>query len=141
MQTTVVKYIGELRTESEHLQSGQKIMTDAPKDNEGKGEAFSPSDLLATSLANCMLTIMGILAKRQKILLEGTRAEVKKIMAKEPRRVAEIQINFFFPSTYEHSIKNQLEQAALNCPVAKSLASSIRQNICFHYNDKLYSTA
>ena len=133
MVTSVVFYSGDLRAESEHLQSGNKIITDAPIDNEGKGEGFSPTDLVATSLANCMLTIMGIVARRHEVNIDGTRADVEKIMGTEPRRIAEIQIEFFFPNSYDSKTKIILEQAALNCPVAKSLAESLHQSISFNY--------
>ena len=134
MTTSVVYYSGDLRTESEHLQSGNKIITDAPIDNEGKGEGFSPTDLVATSLANCMLTIMGIVARRHKVNIDGTRADVEKIMGTEPRRITEIQIEFYFPGNYDSKTKTILEKAALNCPVAKSLAESLQQSIEFNYS-------
>ena len=137
MATSVVYYSGDLRTESEHLQSGNKIITDAPIDNEGKGEGFSPTDLVATSLANCMLTIMGIVARRHKVNIDGTRADVEKIMGTEPRRITEIQIEFYFPGNYDSKTKTILEKAALNCPVAKSLAESLHQSIGFNYGDQV----
>ena len=137
MTTSVVYYPGDLRTESEHLQSGNKIITDAPIDNEGKGEGFSPTDLVATSLANCMLTIMGIVARRHKVNIDGTRADVEKIMGTEPRRITEIQIEFYFPGNYDSKTKTILEKAALNCPVAKSLAESLQQSIGFSYSSQV----
>ena len=137
MTTSVVYYSGDLRTESEHLQSGNKIITDAPVDNEGKGEGFSPTDLVATSLANCMLTIMGIVARRHKVNIDGTRADVEKIMGTEPRRITEIQIEFYFPGNYDSKTKTILEKAALNCPVAKSLAESLQQSIGFNFSDQV----
>ena len=137
MTTSVVYYSGDLRTESEHLQSGNKIITDAPIDNEGKGEGFSPTDLVATSLANCMLTIMGIVARRHKVNIDGTRADVEKIMGTEPRRITEIQIEFYFPGNYDSKTKTILEKSALNCPVAKSLAESLHQSIGFKYGDQV----
>ena len=137
MTTSVVYYSGDLRTESEHLQSGNKIITDAPIDNEGKGEGFSPTDLVATSLANCMLTIMGIVARRHKVNIDGTRADVEKIMGTEPRRITEIQIEFYFPGNYDSKTKTILEKAALNCPVAKSLAESLQQSIEFNYSSQV----
>lgn len=137
MTTSVVYYSGDLRTESEHLQSGNKIITDAPIDNEGKGEGFSPTDLVATSLANCMLTIMGIVARRHKVNIDGTRADVEKIMGTEPRRITEIQIEFYFPGNYDSKTKTILEKAALNCPVAKSLAESLQQSIGFNFSDQV----
>jgi len=136
MVTSVVFYSGDLRAESKHLQSGNKIITDAPIDNEGKGKGFSPTDLVATSLANCMLTIMGIVARRHEVNIDGTRADVEKIMGTEPRRIAEIQIEFFFPNSYDSKTKTILEQAALNCPVAKSLAESLHQSISFNYDGR-----
>jgi len=134
MTTSVVYYSGDLRTESEHLQSRNKIITDAPIDNEGKGEGFSPTDLVATSLANCMLTIMGIVARRHKVNIDGTRADVEKIMGTEPRRITEIQIEFYFPGNYDSKTKTILEKAALNCPVAKSIAESLQQSIGFNFS-------
>ena len=133
MTTSVVYYSGELRTESTHLQSGEAYITDAPTDNEGKGEAFSPTDLIATGLANCMLTIMGIVARRKSLTIEGTKAEVTKIIGKDPRRISEIRIDFFFPRSYDEDSKKLLQHAALNCPVAKSLADNLTQTINFHY--------
>ena len=133
MMTSIVYYSGELRTESTHLQSGETYITDAPTDNEGKGNAFSPTDLIATGLANCMLTIMGIIAKRQSLDIEGTKAEVTKIMGTEPRMISEIRIDFFFPRSYDKDSKQLLQTSALNCPVAKSLANDLTQTINFHY--------
>ena len=133
MATSIVYYSSELRTESTHLQSGETYITDAPIDNEGKGEAFSPTDIIATGLANCMLTIMGIVAKRKSLDIEGTKAEVTKIMGTEPRRISEIKIDFFFPKSYDKNSKQILQTAAINCPVAKSLANDLTQNINFHY--------
>ena len=133
MVTSIVYYSGELRTESTHLQSGETYITDAPTDNEGKGKAFSPTDLIATGLANCMLTIMGIIAKKQSLDIEGTKAEVTKIMGTEPRMISEIRIDFFFPRSYDKDSKQLLQTSALNCPVAKSLANDLTQTINFHY--------
>ena len=133
MTTSVVFYSGNLKTESQHLQSGDTITTDAPLDNEGMGEAFSPTDLAATSLANCMMTVMGIIANRHNIDIEGTRADVDKFMGVKPRRIVEIKIDFYFPTGYDAAAKKLLEQAALNCPVANSLSESISQNIHFNY--------
>ena len=134
MTTSVVFYSGNLRTESQHLQSGETITTDAPTDNEGTGQAFSPTDLAATSLANCMMTVMGIVANRHNIDIEGTRADVEKFMGVKPRRIVEIKIDFHFPISYDIATKKLLEQSALNCPVAKSLSKSISQNIHFNYS-------
>ena len=134
MTTSVVFYSGNLRTESQHLQSGETITTDAPIDNEGTGQAFSPTDLAATSLANCMMTVMGIVANRHNIDIKGARANVEKFMGVKPRRIVEIKIDFHFPISYDTVTKNLLEQAALNCPVAKSLSESISQSIHFNYD-------
>jgi len=133
MATSKVTYLGGLRTQSIHLQSGTEIITDAPVDNQGKGEAFSPTDLLATSFANCMLTIMGIAARTHEIDMDGTTAEVTKVMAAEPRRVAEIHVNFSFPKKDEYSDKQKkiLEHAALTCPVHYSLHPDIKRPVDF----------
>ena len=133
MTTSVVFYSGNLRTESQHLQSGEIITTDAPIDNEGTGQAFSPTDLAATSLANCMMTVMGIVANRHNINIEGTRANVEKFMGVNPRRIVEIKIDFRFPTSYDTATKKLLELAALDCPVAKCFSESISQNIDFNY--------
>ena len=133
MTTSGVFYSGNLRTESQHLQSGETITTDAPTDNEGTGQAFSPTDLAATSLANCMMTVMGIVANRHNINIEGTRANVEKFMGVNPRRIVEIKIDFHFPNNYDTATKKLLERAALDCPVAKSFSESISQNIDFNY--------
>ena len=133
MTTSVVFYSGNLRTESQHLQSGDKIITDAPIDNQGNGATFSPTDLTATSLANCMMTVMGIAANRHNIDIEGIRADVEKFMGTNPRRIVKIKIDFHFPGSYDTTTKKLLETSALNCPVAKSLSESISQNIHFNY--------
>ena len=128
-----VIYEGELRTKATHLQSGKTIYTDAPVDNQGKGNAFSPTDLVATSLASCMLTIMGIVARRDGILLEGTVAEVEKIMVKDPRRIGEIKIKFIFKHKIEEKDRVKLERAARTCPVSGSLHQDLKENIDFIY--------
>jgi len=128
-----VIYEGELRTQATHLQSGKTIYTDAPVDNQGKGDAFSPTDLVATSLASCMLTIMGIVARRDGILLKGAVAEVEKIMAKDPRRIGEIKIKFIFKHSIEDKDRVKLERAARTCPVSGSLHQDLKENINFIY--------
>ena len=133
MTTSIVFYSGNLRTESQHLQSGETITTDAPIDNEGTGQAFSPTDLAATSLANCMMTVMGIVANRHNIDIEGVLANVEKLMGVNPRRIVEIKIDFHFPKNYDTATKKMLELAALNCPVSKSFSESVSQNIDFNY--------
>ena len=134
MNTSEIIYKGELRTTAIHLKSGQQIITDAPVDNNGKGEAFSPTDLLATSLGSCMITVMGIVAKRHDINMDGTKAEILKVMAENPRRVAEIHIDMHFPKNdYSEKDRALLEHTALACPVAKSLHPDIKQKIRFHF--------
>ena len=133
MTTSTSKYSGELRTHSVHSQSGETYITDAPTDNEGKGEAFSPTDIVATSLANCMMPIMGIVSKRKGLIIEGTEAKIDKFMGTDPRRITEIKIDFYFPVNFSEDERKLLEKSALNCPVAKSLSSDLKQNIEFHY--------
>jgi len=132
MISTVV-YRGELRTEATHLKSGNKIVTDAPLDNEGKGEAFSPTDLVATALASCMITIMGIVARRDGIDMEGTTAEVEKIMATDPRRIGEIRIKITFPNPIDEKDQKKLERAAHTCPVSGSLSDNLNEVVEFNY--------
>lgn len=133
MPTSTSTYSGDLRTQSIHTQSGETYITDAPTDNEGRGNAFSPTDIVASALANCMLTIMGIVSKRKGLALEGTEAKIDKFMGTEPRRITEIKIDFYFPLNFSKDERKLLEKAALNCPVAKSLSSEMKQNIQFHY--------
>jgi putative redox protein len=134
MKTSKILYLGNLRTEAIHLKSGNKIITDAPPDNNGKGEAFSPTDLLATSLGSCMLTIMGIIAERHAINIDGTSIEITKIMDANPRRVSEIIVEFSMPkNNYSDKEKNLLENAAHTCPVAKSLSSELKKTVKFNY--------
>jgi putative redox protein len=131
MATISTTYLGDLRTEATHLQSGTKIITDAPTDNQGKGEAFSPTDLLAESLAGCMLTTMGIAARTHGINMDNTHAEVTKVMAANPRRVAEVVVNLKFPLQYEEKDKKILEAAALGCPVIVSLHPDVKKTVDF----------
>lgn len=134
MITSTVEYKGNLRTEAIHLESGTKIITDAPKDNHGNGESFSPTDLMATSLSSCMLSIMGIVAKRDNIDIVGIQTEVTKIMYSEPRRVGEIHVKLMMPkNNYSDKERKLLEHAAHTCPVAKSLHPDIIQKIEFIY--------
>lgn len=128
-------YKGNLRNEVTHLQSGTKILTDAPLDNHGKGESFSPTDLLASSLGCCMLTIMGISAQSYGFSLEGTRIETEKIMGIDPRRVVEIKIDFHFPegSNFTPQQKRIIESAAKTCPVANSLHPDLKKTINFNW--------
>ena len=131
MATIKTTYLGGLRTEATHLQSGTKIITDAPLDNQGKGEAFSPTDLLAASLGSCMLTIMGIKARASNIDIDGATCSITKIMAADPRRVAEIVISFKFPKQYTPKEQELLERSALTCPVYYSLAESLKNTVDF----------
>lgn len=129
-----VIYQGGLRTQARHIQSDNIIVTDAPVDNNGKGEAFSPTDLVSAALSSCMMTIMGIVAERDGIDLKGLRAEVVKIMASNPRKISEIQIAFSHPQLIAtEAQKLKLKNAALTCPVALSLAESVKQNISFDF--------
>lgn len=134
MKTSKIVYNGNLRTEATHLRSGKVIITDAPVDNNGKGEAFSPTDLLATSLGSCMLTIMGMVAGRNNINIDGTTIEISKIMGTDPRRVIEIVVEFTMNGTaYSNEDKKLLENAAHTCPVAKSLHPDLKQTVIFNY--------
>ena len=135
MNTAEVIYQGQLRTECTHLQSGTKIMTDAPTDNFGMGAAFSPTDLVAIALASCMITTVGILTRLENINLEGSKLTVKKIMESNPRRIAQIHIDIKInnPDLSEEQ-KKRIEEIAQNCPVAKSLHPDLIQKVTFTYN-------
>ena len=134
MTTVKTIYLGDLRTENEHLQSGNKIITDAPTDNQGKGEAFSPTDLLATALGNCIMTIMGIKARDNGIDIKGTEIEITKIMASNPRRVAEVVVEFTFPKKgYSSEEKKLIESVAGISPVPLSLHPDLVQTIRFNW--------
>lgn len=128
-------YLGDLRTEAEHLQSGNKVITDAPLDNNGKGEFFSPTDLFSASLASCMLTIMGLSAESHGFSIKGTTAETEKIMGTNPRRVVEIIVDIYFPenSNYTDRERRLIEASAKTCPVANSLSPELKKVINFHY--------
>jgi uncharacterized OsmC-like protein len=128
-----VTYRGELRTEALHLRSLQLVLTDAPLDNQGKGEAFSPTDLMSTSLACCAMTIMGIKARELGLDLTGTEIEVEKVMASEPRRVSEIHVTFHFSVDLSTNDRLRIERAGLTCPVAKSLHPDLKQHFVFHW--------
>ena len=128
-----VEYKGELRTEAVHLKSGKTIITDAPIDNQGKGEAFSPTDLVATALGSCMITIMGIVAEREGIILDGTIAEVEKVMDTNPRRIGEVKIKIKFIQKLTRDQKDKLERAAKSCPVSGSLSENLKETVEFIY--------
>ena len=131
--TSKVNYLGDLRTSAIHIASDKNIITDAPIDNQGKGEAFSPTDTVATALASCLLTIMGIKARDLNIDITKTTAEVTKVMASNPRRISEIKITVNFTKSYDQRIKKILEKAALTCPVSNSLHPDLKQNILFNW--------
>lgn len=126
-------YLGGLHTEAEHLQSGTKITTDAPTDNGGKGACFSPTDLLATALGSCMLTIMGKAASVHGFDIDGTEVDITKVMGTSPRRIVEVIVEMTFPSDYEPKVKKILELAAHECPVANSLHPDLKQTVIFHF--------
>lgn len=129
-----IRYTGNLHNDLIHLQSGTAISTDAPTDNNGKGEAFSPTDLLAASLAACALTIMGMKADSLGVDLQGARVEVDKQMAAEPRRVAAVTVDFYLAADLDDKTRRLLEAAAHTCPVAKSLSADLVQTFRFHYD-------
>lgn len=131
--TSKVTYLGELRTSSIHIQSGTEILSDAPKDNHGKGEAFSPTDTVANALASCMFSIMGIKARDMEINLEGSTAEVTKTMAADPRRISGIKVVFNMKSNADEKARMLLERVALHCPVHHSLHPDIVQDITFNW--------
>lgn len=132
--TIKTKYLGGLRTESLHVKSGSLVITDAPVDNKGKGEAFSPTDLLATSLATCMFTIMGIAANQHGLSIDGADCDVTKIMSGAPRKVAEIIIEFRFPANnFDEKQKQILRDAAYSCPVALSLSNDVKKTVVFSF--------
>lgn len=128
-----VIYRGDLRTEAIHTKSEQLLITDAPKDNHGKGDAFSPTDLIATALASCILTVMGIVAKRKNKNLDGTYIEVEKKMSLNPRIISEIGLNIHFVSKINKEDKIKFERAAKTCPVSLSLNSKVNKIIKFIY--------
>ncbi len=133
--TIFSRYEGDLRCYSQHQASGSELKTDAPVDNHGLGEDFSPTDLVATALANCMLTLMGIYARKNDISIEKTEAHVTKIMGGPPRRIKEIQVEFYFQEDIQLSLeqKEALELAARTCPVSLSIHPEITQTLAFHY--------
>lgn len=131
MSTSKVVYIGGLRTQCTHLASGDSYITDAPLDNQGKGAAFSPTDTVATGLANCMLTVMGIKANTLDVNMDGAEAVVTKRMSSNPRRISEIEIVLTFPKGISEKNQKILENTARTCPVALSLHPEITQDIQF----------
>ena len=140
--TSTVTYVGHLRTVCQHLRSGTSIETDAPVDNKGKGERFSPSDLVATALGSCMLTIMGMRADEMQVDLTGTKIEVEKIMKQDPRRIGGLNLTFHFPESLEVNDRQRtiLQRAAETCPVAYSIHPDIALNVNFNWQ-KVKATA
>jgi uncharacterized OsmC-like protein len=127
-------YLGELRTEATHLLSGNKLITDAPPDNQGRGEFFSPTDLVATALGSCMITVIGISARTHGFNIDGTKLSIKKIMTKEPpRKIEEVVIDLTFPSDYPDKVKKIIEFTVKNCPVALSLHPDLKQTVTITY--------
>ena len=131
--TSKVTYLGELRTSSIHLQSGAEILSDAPLDNHGKGEAFSPTDTVANALASCMFSVMGIKARDMGVALEGSVAEVTKGMAADPRRISHIKVVFIMKSDADEKSRQILERVAMSCPVHHSLHPDIVKEITFNW--------
>ena len=136
LMTSKITYLGDLRCESEHLQSGTRVFTDAPTDNHGKGEVFSPTDLCATSLAQCMLTTIAILGKDKGINIEGSYAELQKIMNPKPRKIAEIVSDLYFSGSFSDEEKVFIENTAMNCPVALTLSAEVKKSVTFNYPDQ-----
>lgn len=129
-----IRYQGDLRCEARHEPSGTVLTTDAPVDNEGRGESFSPTDLAATSLGTCMLTIMGIVARRQGVDIAGTTVRVlKEMSAQPPRRIAKLTVVFSIPLPASHEKREMLENAARNCPVHLSLHPDVEQVMRFEW--------
>lgn len=134
MNTIEGKYLKDLRCEMQHEKSAVTIKTDAPTDNNGKGESFSPTDLLAAALGSCMLTIIGIKANSKNISIGSPSYSIKKIMAADPRRVSRIEIKINFEEDIKEQDRVYLEKEALNCPVALSLSNQLKQDVSFIYN-------
>ena len=133
MKTSKVTYLGNLRTECEHLASGNIYITDAPTDNHGNGEAFSPTDSVATGLANCMLTVMGIKARDLGVDLTASTAMVTKTMASNPRRISKIEVEFSLPAHISEKNQKILENTGNTCPVHQSLHPAIEKLITFNW--------
>ena len=134
MSTAKVTYLGGLRTQNQHIKSGGAYFTDAPVDNHGKGEAFSPTDTVATGLANCMLTVMGIKANQMEVNMEGSYAEVTKVMASDPRRISEIHVELHLPADLDDKTKTILQRTGETCPVHYSLHPDIHKVVNFHWD-------
>ena len=127
-------YLGGLRVSSTHLASNTEIITDAPVDNNGKGESFSPTDLVATALGTCMITVMGIYAEKNRILIPNVYSRTNKIMSSSPRKISKLKIEIIFEGNQLSDVEKQsLKDVALNCPVAKSLHPDLLQEIEFNF--------
>jgi putative redox protein len=136
METANTKYLGDLRTSMTHVRSGSVITTDAPVDNKGRGEYFSPTDLVASALGSCIFTIMGIAAREHGFSIDGTSCSVTKIMADKPRKIAEVKIVFDMTSnSYTDKEKKILDHCVKTCPVALSLNESVLQNVTLVFRD------
>ena len=134
MVTIHTKYLGDLRTSAVHVQSGNTLITDAPVDNKGRGEAFSPTDLLATALGSCMITIAGMTAREYGFSVDGTVIDITKVMASDPRRVCEVIVVLNFPgNSFTEKQKDLIRVSCLNCPVAKSLHPDLKQTVVFNF--------
>jgi uncharacterized OsmC-like protein len=135
IMTSSVTYSGDLRTLATHLQSGSVIETDAPTDNQGKGERFSPTDLIGTSLAACMLTTMAIRAKDLELKLKGATCHTEKIMSAAPRRISILKIRFSWPESVDFTVEEQerLESIAYTCPVKESIHPDIKLEVDFNW--------
>ncbi len=133
--TSKVTYTGDLRTTCVHLRSGNEFITDAPVDNNGLGQAFSPTDTVATALASCMLTVMGIKARTWESDLDGAYAEVTKHMAADPRRIVKIEVVLHMPGHFSDKNRTILEHTARTCPVLYSIHPDIEKKIEFHWGD------
>lgn len=134
MNTATARYAGHLRTEATHVASGTIIQTDAPTDNHGRGEAFSPTDLVSTALGACMMTIIGIVAERHQWNLVDSTFEIVKHMSTEPpRRIAQIDVTFRLPASLSPADRTLLERSAHTCPVTLSLHPDVKQNVVFEY--------
>jgi uncharacterized OsmC-like protein len=135
MPTIQTNYQGNLRTQATHVASGNTLITDAPVDNNGKGEAFSPTDLVCAALGSCMMTIMGIVAERENIDLRNTKFDIVKTMSASPRKIAKVEVVFDMKANVTLTIEQQdkLKRAALTCPVALSLHPDIEQAVTFNF--------
>ena len=128
------RYVGELRTSSTHIKTGKNIITDAPIDNNGKGQAFAPTDLVSSALCSCITTVMGICAEKGKFEMPNSKAKITKLMSTNPRKISEIKIEINFEKNSLTDVqKRKLISVGKNCPVAKSLNSDIKQNLIFNF--------